>query len=114
MPKELQRKTAIMKNKKIEALEKLIALKDETIKELERQVQLLKSQPPIYINTPTVPVQPYTPYLPVNPQWPWSQPFYGNPYIITSGDPIIMDPNKPYTVTTTLSDTSNVITLKQG
>ena len=29
-----------MENKTIEALEKLIALKDETIKELERQVQL--------------------------------------------------------------------------
>ena len=48
-----------MKNKQIEALEKLIALKDETIKELERQVQLLKNQPPVVV--PQFPEIPHTP-----------------------------------------------------
>ena len=55
-----------MKNKQIEALEKLIAVKDETIKELEKQIQLLKNQPPVM-----VPQFPEIPQTPINP---WSQP----------------------------------------
>ena len=84
-----------MKNKTIEALEKLIALKDETIKELERQVQLIKNQPPVVVpQLPTEPFVPTNPWpQPVNPQWPWSQPYYGQPSVITSGSTAII-PNE--------------------
>jgi hypothetical protein len=59
-----------MENKTIEALEKLIALKEETIKELERQVQLFKNQPPIVV--PQQPIQPIQ--QPLSP-WPFTQPY---------------------------------------
>lgn len=69
-----------MENKTIEALEKLIALKDETIKELERQVQLLKSQPPVSIpSQPFTPSVPY-PYIPQQPAYPWQPISPGWPY----------------------------------
>jgi len=75
-----------MENKTIEALEKLIQIKDDTIKELEKQISLLKNQPTINVPnfnvpfTPTSqPTQPYnpqpfvspntTPYSPLNPPW---------------------------------------------
>jgi hypothetical protein len=103
-----------MKNKTIEALEKLIVLKDETIKELERQVLLLKSQPPVIVpQLPEQPYQPVNPWAPVNPQWPWSQPWYGGPYIITSGTSATIpnDPNATYTLQTS-DGTSNILNLK--
>ena len=85
-----------MKNKQIEALEKLIVLKNETIKELERQVQLLKNQPPIVIpqTQPDQPLPIGMPSVPVSPQWPYTQLRYG-PYIITSGSnaTLISNPN---------------------
>jgi len=74
-----------MENKTIEALEKLIAIKDETIKELEKQIQLLKSQPTITLNPPIG--VPYNPY-----------PLYGNPGTL----PFIQTPNPlrpPFTIT---------------
>lgn len=109
-----------MKNKQIEALEKLMALKDETIKELERQLQLLKNQPPVVVPQ----IQPYqpappinAPYLPISPQQPWYQPSNPlvPPYIITCGDSeaITNDPN--ITVTLTNSDNiSNVVKLNDA
>ena len=98
-----------MENKTIEALEKLVALKDETIKELERQIQLLKNQPGI--NVPYMPTQPYQPNTgPLYPQTPWQ-----SPYIVTCGDSTTItsfntpdsvnsnctqwDPNATYTLT---------------
>jgi hypothetical protein len=110
-----------MANKQIEALEKLIALKDETIKELERQVQLLKNQPPVVVpqfpEIPQVPINPWSQPInpwsqPINPQWPWSQPSYG-PYIVTSGTTVTItnDPTATYTLTNSDSST-NVIDFK--
>ena len=48
-----------MENKTIEALEKLVAIKDETIKELEKQIQLLRNQP-LGITLPYGGTLPYT------------------------------------------------------
>lgn len=48
-----------MENKTIEALEKLLSIKDETIKELEKQIQLLKNHTPLTIGTQPINV-PYT------------------------------------------------------
>lgn len=76
-----------MANKRIEALEKLLAIKDETIKELERQVQLLKNQPPIVVPQ----IQPYTP---ANPIYPWSP-----------------NPQSPWGTWITISDSSNSVTV---
>lgn len=78
-----------MENEIIESMKKLLQLKEETIKELERQIQLLKNQP--NINQLLFPLQPIAPapYVPVNP---WiTQPInpLQTPYIITSdGNPI--------------------------
>ncbi len=74
-----------MENKTIEALEKLLQIKEETIKELEKQIQLLKNQPPVVIPQ-TQPLQPVTnPWYPPNPWSPGGgQPWYGS-YIVTSG-----------------------------
>jgi hypothetical protein len=69
-----------MENKTIEALEKLIQIKDETIKELEKQIQLLKSQPILPIQ-PTQPIQ--QPYYPGQQQtFPWSP--LSPPWVVTS------------------------------
>lgn len=115
-----------MENKTIEVLEKLISLKDETIKELERQIQLLKNQPPI--SFPQAPAQPYTPATnpytqPVNPQWPWTQPWYtitsvsGNPAITLTGDPLPLGsiqygPSATHTFTNTNGST-NIIDINK-
>jgi hypothetical protein len=63
-----------MENKQIEALEKLIVIKDQTIVELERQIQLLKNQS--IISIPQVQTSPYAPpFIPGQPQqihtWPY-------------------------------------------
>jgi hypothetical protein len=98
-----------MKNKQTEALEKLIATKDETIKELERQVQLLKNQPPVVITQPYVP-----PTIPQSPTYPWYQPTY-QPYIVTCGTTtsITNDPNTIYTTHTNgqCSISNNIVPL---
>lgn len=78
----------------IKALEKLIQVKDETIKELEKQIQLLKAQnieQPIYPILPQVPQNPWQPYYPTAPWY--------NPYIITNSDTIKFDPNQVYYAT---------------
>lgn len=73
-----------MENKTIESLEKLVKIKDETIKELEKQIELLKNkaQPSL----PYYPLQPIqTPIVnPINPYSPQPNPFGLPPYIITS------------------------------
>lgn len=89
-----------MKNKQIEALEKLIAVKDETIKELEKQIQLLKNQPPVMVpQFPEIPQTPINPWSqPITPQQPWSQPWYG-PCVITSANLTnTNDPNTAYII----------------
>lgn len=48
--------------KQIEALKKLVSLKDETIKELERQIQLLKNQSTVTLSAPVL--EPYSPTHP--------------------------------------------------
>lgn len=69
-----------MDNKTIEALEKLVEIKNETIKELEKQIQLLKNQPSISApdwmdpNTLRIPIQPLNPFpfvspTPSTPNW---------------------------------------------
>jgi hypothetical protein len=92
-----------MANKRIEALEKLLAIKEETIKELERQVQLLKNQPPVVVPQ----IQPYQPLNPITvpnqPATPWqpNQPWWGT-VIVSNGDSsntFTVDPNTPFTLT---------------
>lgn len=78
-----------MTNKRIEALQKLIAVKDETIKELERQIQLLKNQSPIVIPQ----AQPYIPSHPIpypnQPAWPGQQqPLWGTT-VVSGADDLI-------------------------
>lgn len=96
-----------MENKQIEALEKLVAVKDETIKELERQILLLKTQPQIAIpQFPQTPLNPWT--LPHTPQqYPWSQPYAGQQLMGTT-----LDPNATYTLTNFSDGSTNVIDLK--
>jgi hypothetical protein len=69
----------------IKELERLILLKEETIKELERQIQHLKNQPPTIV--PQFPTQPFIPNQPaVSPHNPLiTHPFnpLQNPYILT-------------------------------
>ena len=67
-----------MENKHIESLEKLIAIKDETIKELERQVQILKASL----------IQP----APVVPNFQW-------PTVTPNTQPYINPLSPPYTIT---------------
>jgi hypothetical protein len=112
-----------MENKTIEALEKLVALKDETIKELERQVQLLKNQPTL--NVPFMPTQPYSPANPIqtitNPftQFPYgtviSNITNGSNYTSNIPEPnrgcVTFNPNATYTLTT--ADGTNVIDIAQ-
>ncbi len=121
-----------MENKTIEALEKLVTLKDETIKELERQIQLLKNQPPVVV--PQFPLQPYQPAQPISlPYIQTPNPLYP-PYIVTSdgtsrsititGDPLplgsvqmgsnqqITNPNITYTLTNA-DGSANIINLKE-
>jgi len=115
-----------MENKTIEALEKLVALKDETIKELERQIQLLKNQPYIpspiqqpYVN-PLIGTQTYiTPF-----SNPITSPFYTtsggasgatSTAILTTpninGTSVTFNPSTTYTLTNS-DGSSNVIDLK--
>ena len=75
----------------IEALEKLIQIKNDTIKELEKQIQLLKSQPPQVITFPNEPVYPHQPYYPLQP--------------ITTP---IVNPSLPYG-SITISDGTNIV-----
>jgi len=88
-----------MENKTIEALEKLIQIKDETIKELEKQIQLLKNQPI---------QQPIT--VPYYPQ-PFTAPWYPNPIIGPTTNPFTNPLSPPYIITstgTTGPDTPNL------
>lgn len=97
-----------MANKRIEALEKLVALKEETIKELERQVQLLKNQPPVVIPQlqPYQPLNPIT--VPIQPAWPGqpNQPWWGTVIVSDSMNrTLAVDSNTPYYTVNNLSGT---------
>ncbi len=105
-----------MENKTIEALEKLVSLKDETIKELERQIQLLKTQPGI--NVPYMTTQPYQPSQPLVGTVPHNplQPYCTWGAIISDGTnsnwAITTDGNSTYTLINT-DGSANVINLKE-
>lgn len=78
----------------VKELERLLQLKEETIKELQKQIGILRTQPVQPITQPLYPLQPIQ--TPVQPWQPW-----GQPYIITSGqtNTLINDPNVSYTLT---------------
>jgi hypothetical protein len=82
-----------MDNKTIEALEKLVQIKDETIKELEKQIQLLKNQSPVIVPN-------------LNPQL-QTAPWHPNPII----GPGITPPLYPPYIITSVSGDSSSITL---
>ena len=65
--------------KQMQEMKKLLELKEQTIQELERQIQLLKNRPPeiqYQFTFPTAPAQPYQPSY-----TPWS-PFLPSPSIV--------------------------------
>ena len=107
-----------MENKTIEALEKLVSLKDETIKELERQIQLLKNPPDVNLNVPYVSTQPYQPSQPLVGTVPHNplQPYGTSGAIISDGTnsnwAITTDGNSTYTLINT-DGSANVINLKE-
>jgi hypothetical protein len=93
-------------NKTIEALEKLIQIKDETIKELEKQIQLLKKQSANPITQPFHPVLPVNPLqpitMPLNPN-PWQQPYIVFSEGTSANITIIGDPLPPGAVQSCVS-----------
>lgn len=104
-----------MENKTIEALEKLLKIKDETIKELEKQISLFKNQPSIsapYYSSQPISVPFTSPVYPPGQTSPYvNNPVLYPPYIITSD--IVLPPGSQQsgTITSPNGATSSIITI---